>query len=685
MAVALAPAISGAIATATGLAATSALVVTATAVITTVISTAISFGLQMLLAPSQKRSLTELSVEFSQSAGEVVRWSGRNLMGSQARIFWTMKDDGILDKVCVFGSDGITGVNQVWLDGAPVTLDSGGYVVDSKFQSSAGKHVRVFTTLGDDDQVTIPELKTRYPSLWTDDHRARGHALIYTQNLRCAASLVPSMYPSGDAPKVAVDGNGGAFFDPRDDSTAFTANPVIALMGYLRTAHGGSFVDVDFDTQEWEDAADVCDEVLDLKLTGTEPRYSHGLGYESSEDRSSVIARYLRTFAGAIRLTAEGKIGVRAGKWRAPTVTISQEHIVSIESAGGDDRRTSYSKRVSKYTDIIGRFSAQTTAPFVNSDLVSSIGDVTVSGERFEVQSHAQCARLDKAQMLFDNPDRLVTIVLRFYGLLLLDAENFILNLPDLSYDAQPMWLDSWSASEDFTTFTITARTADPTSFDWDEATEEPEQPVSEVLPGQTGGVPDLVGVDLEVVAEGGEQRLKVSWTDEPDYEAVCQISEQGEEVYSKLTIEAGGDSAEIDLTDTTTDYKIRVYWAIDASTVLSPGDPGTGNQVLIEDIEPLASSAVLDPPVVKSRSVDGFVHTVAFVPDFGANYFKTVVRVTDTSEVLGTDFATGGDNSITFSAASGTRFYEMVSINPTNIESAPVDLGEITGPGGGD
>jgi hypothetical protein len=682
MAAALTPAIAGAIVSATGVSLATATVIAT--VITTVISAAISFGLQMLLAPSQKRSLTELSVEFSQSAGEVVRWSGRNLMGSQARIFWTMKDDGILDKVCVFGSGGITGVNQIWLDGAPVTLDSDGYVVDAKFQSRAGKHVRVFTTLGADDQVTIPELKTRYPSLWTDDHRARGHALIYTQNLRCDANLVPSMFPSGDAPKVAVDGNGGAFFDPRDDSTAFTANPVVALMGYLRTKHGGSFVDDDFDTQEWEDAADICDEVFDLKVTGTEPRYSHGLGYESSEERSSVITRYLRTFAGAIRLTAEGKIGIRAGKWRAPTVTVSEEHIISIESAGGDDRRTSYSKRVSKYTDVIGRFSAQTTAPFVNSDLLSSIGDVTVSGDRLEVQSHAQCARLDKAQMLFDNPDRLVTITLRFYGLLLYDAENFILDLPDLSYDEQPMWLDSWAASDDFTTFTITARTADPTSFDWDAATEEPDQPVSEVLPGQTGGVPDLVDIDVEVITEGGEQRMKVSWTDEPDYEAVCQISEQGEEVYSKLTIEAGGDSAEIDLTDTTVDYKIRAYWAIDASTVLAPGDPGTGNQVLIENIEPLASSDVLDSPIVTSHTAAGFIRTVAFVPDFGANYFKTVIRRTDTNEVMGTDFATGGDNSITFTLATGIRNYELVSINPTDVESAPVDLGTFTGPGGG-
>jgi hypothetical protein len=685
MAAALTPAIISGLG-AIGITGTAAVVVAS--VITTVISTAIAFGLSMLLAPSQKRTQTEISQEFKQTAGPVVRHYGNVLSAIQTRIFWAHKD-GILDKLGVFGSDGISAVNQVWLDGAPVTLDGSGFVTDAKYQSQTGSHVEVITTLGADDQTVIADLKARYPTLWGDDFRARGHALVYTQNRRCPSNLIPSMYPSSDAPLVAVDLNGRTCLDLRDDTTAFSANPALQIYDYLRSPHGGGLSTSDFDETEFEAAANDCDDVINLRVTGTEKRYECHLSYESTEDRSSVIARMLATCAGTIRLRPNGKVGLRVGKWRAPTVTIEEEHIIAIESAGADDKRTSYSKRISKFTDVAARFSAQTTAPWVNSTLVSSVGDVTVSKDRLEVHSHAQCARLDKAQTLFDNPDRTVTITLRFIGLLLMDEENFTLHLPDLGYTNQPMWLDSWAVSEDFTMFTITARTADATSFDWDPATEEPTQPISTTLPGQSGGVPDMdiTDVDVETGTVGAQTFpiIVVTLDNEPDYEAVIQVSKQGENNWTKLTIEASGNRATFNVVDESVDYKVRAFWAVNAANVLDPGDPGTGAQDLVENVEVVANATAPAAPVILTQSTNGTVsHTVTFEPDAGANYHKTVARRTVGGAVKGTDFASGGDNSITFFLDVDTNSYELVSINPSGVESVATDLGAIAGPSGG-
>ncbi len=655
-------------------------------VATTILSSALSFGLSALFAKKPKVSQSDVGQDFQQTAGGVRFHYGRVLMGAACRLFWGHNGSGTLYKLVVYGSDGITAVNNVWLDGEPVTINGSNMVTDDKYQSKIGSHAKIITTLGADDQAAIPELVAAFPSQWTTDHRARGHALMYGEFFYAKGSQLSSMYPRADAPEFAIDGNGQAVLDPRDDTTAFSENPALQLYDYLQTAHGGGFSSSELAEAEFEAAANDCDDAVALKAGGTEDRYRCSLTIDESEDRSAFIGQFLGAMAGSLRTRPDGLIGLRAGKWRSPTVTIEKQDIVSIGSADADDTRTSYSKRVSTFIDPAARFTETTTTPFVNSALVSRVGDITEKGERLQVPSGTQCARLDKIALAYDNPERKVTVTLKFIGLRLMDEENCYLNIPDRGYVNTPMWVDSWS-TEDFLYFTVTLRTADSTSFDWDATTEEPEQPLSFTLPGQTGGVASMAGLTVNVTRGtiGGQEvpRIVATWTNDDRYEAVCQISPAGDDNWENMTVQASGNRAAVNILDESVDYDLRAFWSVDAARTTAPDQAGTGTEQQIDDIEVVASGTAPAAPVVVTSTTASFVQTVTFTPDAGANYSKTIARQTGTTTELGVDFAAGGDNELSFDLNEGTNTYELVSLNPSGVESAPTDLGSLTGPSG--
>ncbi len=656
-------------------------------VATTILSSALSFGLSAIFAKKPKVKQSDIGQDFQQTAGGVRFHYGRVLMGAACRLFWGHDGAGKLYKLVVYGSDGVSSINNVWLDGEPVTINGSNMVTDEKYQSKVGSHAKIITTLGADDQTVITELNTAFPTEWTTDHRARGHALMYGEFLFAKGSQLSSMYPRADAPEFAIDGNGKAILDPRDDSTAFSENPALQTYDYLQTDHGGGFATSELAAAEFEDAADDCDDSITLKAGGTEDRYRCALTVDETEERSTIIGRLLSSMAGSLRTRPDGLIGIRAGKWRTPTVTIELQDIVSIGSADADDTRTSYSKRVSTFLDPTARFTETTTTPFEDATLVARLGSITETGQRLEVPSGTQCARLDKIKMAFDNPERKVTLTLKFIGLRLMDEENCYLNIPDRGYTNEPMWVDSWS-TEDFLYFTVTLRTADPTAFDWVAATEEPEQPLSLTLPGQTGGVATLTGLTISVErgTVGGQDvpRIVATWTADTRYEAVCQISPAGDDDWENMNVQASGNRAAINILDETVDYDVRAFWSVDASRTTAPDQAGTGTEAQQDDIEVVASATAPNAPVVVTSTTDGsFVHTVTFTPDAGANYTRTIARQTGTTPELGEDFASGGDNSISFNLNADTNDYEIVSYNPSGVASAATSLGSLTGPSG--
>jgi hypothetical protein len=116
--------------------------------------------------------------------------------------------------------------------------------------------------------------------------------------------------------------------DPRDDSTAWTQNPAL-LWHWWKTnqVYGRGVPTTDIDMQAVQDAADICDAMVDTIYSGTEPRYSvHGLFDTGMEPE--VFEKDLKQAMDGFVANLGGMETVIPGHYEAPTFTITQSHAV---------------------------------------------------------------------------------------------------------------------------------------------------------------------------------------------------------------------------------------------------------------------------------------------------------------------------------------------------------------------
>jgi hypothetical protein len=143
------------------------------------------------------------------------------------------------------------------------------------------------------------------PGIITSGDKFRGIAAIY------AICRAWSQLFEGETPEFAaiVKGN-NQIYDPRDESTGYTANPALCAAYYVTEKMGWPWDAIDLPALIL--AADVCDEEVALKAGGTEKRYEcHGIITADMQHREA-LALLERSMAGRIRY-ASGKWFITAG------------------------------------------------------------------------------------------------------------------------------------------------------------------------------------------------------------------------------------------------------------------------------------------------------------------------------------------------------------------------------------
>jgi hypothetical protein len=169
------------------------------------------------------------------------------------------------------------------------------------------------------------ELAAALPAYWTANHKQQGRAYLYLL-LKFHARI--EEYSSG-LPDFTFVVKGKEVYDPRTTGTAYSNNAVLCALDYLtNTEYGvGATYPDDFDTDNWEDAADVADENVSLAAGGTEKRYTFNAAFDMSETHDNVLDKFETAIAGTICFF-NGKWKCFPGKYRTPTVTITQDDIV---------------------------------------------------------------------------------------------------------------------------------------------------------------------------------------------------------------------------------------------------------------------------------------------------------------------------------------------------------------------
>lgn len=197
-------------------------------------------------------------------------------------------------------------------------------------KGAATSYVDCHIHLGSAGQTANTALMAACPDLWTSAHRLQGIAYVY---LRLTYNT--KIFPNG-IPNVKALIRGAKVRDPRNGSypsvtPAWTANYALCAMDYLKSSDGLGCTDADLDLDQIKVAANVCDEVVQIRpQTGSQGTVTLAMSQKRYEVHGPLLLDHdveenLRSLStaggGPVPLLVAGKFQIPVGYYGTPNVS----------------------------------------------------------------------------------------------------------------------------------------------------------------------------------------------------------------------------------------------------------------------------------------------------------------------------------------------------------------------------
>ncbi len=396
-------------------------------------------------APKFSGALGDSGIQTNARAAAAARriiYGRQKVGGSYALIHSSGSDNGILHLIINLAGHEINAVEQLFFNGEALTWDTGTGEVGGRFAGLA--RIRVFS--GTTSQAASSELIAECPDIWTSAHRLRGIAYLYVR-----LKYDQSIYTDG-IPTVTAIVQGRKVYDPRTATTVYSTNPALCLRDYLTD----SVLGVGITTGEIDDvsfiaAANLDDETVSLSGGGTEVRYSTNTIIESSARPEDVIGQLLSASGGL--LTYSGGLWTHhAAGWRAPTLTLTQDHL-----AGPISILTKLSAR-DRCNGVKGTFIAEANQwqtadfpPVVNATYLAQDNGVR-SWRDMPLPctlSTSMAQRLAKIELERTRQEISCTLLCNLNAIGLRCGDIVNVTLPRYGWTAKPFEVTSWSFVQD--------------------------------------------------------------------------------------------------------------------------------------------------------------------------------------------------------------------------------------------
>lgn len=175
--------------------------------------------------------------------------------------------------------------------------------------------------IGTDDQLANGDLVNQLPTVWTTEHRQRGHAYAYLITV-----YDKNLFAEGD-PEISFLVEGKPCYDPRTGTTYYTRNSALIAADFLMNPHFGFRIpSAKIDMAALSTAADICDEDVSLAAGGTEKRYRCDGVADTSQSPDEILSQILMTMDGDVVNTG-GIYKIFAAAYRTPVMTLTEEHL----------------------------------------------------------------------------------------------------------------------------------------------------------------------------------------------------------------------------------------------------------------------------------------------------------------------------------------------------------------------
>lgn len=340
--------------------------------------------------PEQRRN--PLEIKMDSAAPRRLIYGTKRAGGYQ--VYANLTDDNKYMHIVVIICDGPVEGLGLMLNAVEVTLDGNGVVQAGEFADK----VRCKFHLGAADQAADATMISELPD-WTSDHRLLGIAYAYLR-----FEYDEEIFPGGKMPDVnfLVQGRND-IYDPRTDTSGFTANSALIKNHFLTMPRMGPAADFDteVDSASLVASANVCDEDISLDGGGTEKRYETHGAIDMDREIEGILSDLCMPMAG-FWVYSGGLFYIRAGYYQAPDFTITKDMIV------GKVTNSNSIRKKDRANTIKGKF----RGPDRNYREVSFPARVSAAGKAADgeelakevdmplINSHTQCQRV--AQILLN-------------------------------------------------------------------------------------------------------------------------------------------------------------------------------------------------------------------------------------------------------------------------------------------
>jgi len=315
---------------------------TATLTLGSVVGTALAVGGGLLASALMRPSSGGQAINpsagrstFETSQSGVIRSIGRTRNGGVKVFGNTAAADRM--RLIAHSAGPFDGVEQHFLGGREVVVDPSGAVSSPPYVTSGGSYIYIKAKPGDGSETSWPELMSRFPTLWTAEHRVRGIAqsLLHYVSPGLSSPKFLKLYQSGPPEYERVQ-RGEKLYDPRTGLTAWSDNGVLAVLHILLGLPG--FEAADFDLAYIANEATRADEIVATR-TGTEKRSrAWGLWDEDAVERGEVLRQMLLSTGCELVARPGDKIGVHLIDDERPAeVTIAKKHIMNLTLKAGPE------------------------------------------------------------------------------------------------------------------------------------------------------------------------------------------------------------------------------------------------------------------------------------------------------------------------------------------------------------
>lgn len=647
-----------------------------------------AIAVETLLSSKPKASNAVQQAVVNQAVAPRVRIYGRALVGG-TRAFFDSRN-GALYQIVMLASDQIDSVIEYWIGDQIVTVSSGDFRVETDpFPNSGGSWAYINTYYGYAEQGAAALMLSDWGDVWSDQHQLKGIAYLLGKFFAPPQKNFSSVWPQSYETQLRAVVQGHHVYDSRTGVTLYSELAGDCVLDFLTHQDGMRVPFALVDIASFAAFADLCGEGVTAANGDVAARYRLWGTYNETEAPADVLARMLATCDGELYQTAAGKIGIRGGRWVEPTVTITDDDIISWQIENGKDATDSFNSLKPIYTDPSQTWQETEGLAWEDADAQARDGLQPQDLQLVMVPSNAQARRLTKIAYYKGTPAWTGTITTKLTGLAAFDTPEGLIRITvtelNLSFTAK---VTKFVFNPSTMTCEIIFLSLSSAAYDWDSGAEEgqtspaPQNTSPELeLPIPTGLSLFVANREISAGTYGAVLIAEVTPPTRADLALEAEYASHGSEAWTPMAI--ADDSFEATSAGIVVDgaeYDVRARF--------TTATGAAGNWCAIVDVIAVANPNAPASPTGVGVSLSGSTVTVAWTTPSDAGFRAVrVYRTAGTGSAFSTAHPVGADvysgpsaaGSTTDIPGTGTWRYWTVSLNGSGVASAAVSAGTVT------